>query len=605
MHPNAVIAIAASANQERLTPRDLRRRGGLRALAAPGLRHRAALERVADRENPRAKGVLLGQHGMITWGDDDKACYETDARRSSTGPRATSRRATGASRRSAGRSTQPLAGRGAPPRCSPRSCPWLRGRVSASSGASSARSRTTRRCCASSTASTRPRLAELGTSCPDHFLRTKIKPLFVDWNPQARGRRRAARRRWTRASRSTARTTRPTTSAASGPSSPADARPEPDGRPHPRPGHDRLGQEQERVARDRRVLQLRDRGDARRGGDRPSTRRCRSRRPSTSSTGRSRRPSCGACRPRRSWTAQVVVVVGAGSGIGKAAAHRAGEGGRARRLRGPARPAAAAGDGAGDRRHATARASAWPARGICGCGPAIGLGCDITDRESVARHARPGRPGLRRPRLASSSPRASSCRRTRTAASRTSSGRSPSASTSPAPTSSPTRPTQILAGAGPAGQPRAHHQRQRGRGQEGQPGLRHQQGRGQPPRARAGGRDGAARPRQRRGAGHRGEGQHHVPARPRDRLAGASTRSPSATMRRPRRCGTSWPSSTPSARCPSTRSPRPTRPRRSSCCSATGCARPPARSSPWTAACTRRSCASRGGLGAAKPPTII
>ena len=28
-----------------------------------------------------------------------------------------------------------------------------------------------------------PRLAELGTSCPDHFLRTKIKPLYVDWNP--------------------------------------------------------------------------------------------------------------------------------------------------------------------------------------------------------------------------------------------------------------------------------------------------------------------------------------------------------------------------------------------------------------------------------------
>jgi rhamnulose-1-phosphate aldolase/alcohol dehydrogenase len=28
------------------------------------------------------------------------------------------------------------------------------------------------------------RLAEIGTSCPDHFLRTKIKPLFVDWDPQ-------------------------------------------------------------------------------------------------------------------------------------------------------------------------------------------------------------------------------------------------------------------------------------------------------------------------------------------------------------------------------------------------------------------------------------
>ncbi|HEY2342276.1 MAG TPA: bifunctional rhamnulose-1-phosphate aldolase/short-chain dehydrogenase, partial [Chthoniobacteraceae bacterium] len=28
------------------------------------------------------------------------------------------------------------------------------------------------------------RLAELGTSCPDHFLRTKIKPLYVEWDPQ-------------------------------------------------------------------------------------------------------------------------------------------------------------------------------------------------------------------------------------------------------------------------------------------------------------------------------------------------------------------------------------------------------------------------------------
>jgi rhamnulose-1-phosphate aldolase/alcohol dehydrogenase len=32
-----------------------------------------------------------------------------------------------------------------------------------------------------------PRLAELGTSCPDHFLRTKIKPLYVDWNPGEEG----------------------------------------------------------------------------------------------------------------------------------------------------------------------------------------------------------------------------------------------------------------------------------------------------------------------------------------------------------------------------------------------------------------------------------
>src|SRR6202012_3334918 len=27
------------------------------------------------------------------------------------------------------------------------------------------------------------KLAHLGTSCPDHFIRTKIRPLFIDWDP--------------------------------------------------------------------------------------------------------------------------------------------------------------------------------------------------------------------------------------------------------------------------------------------------------------------------------------------------------------------------------------------------------------------------------------
>src|SRR6185295_17896995 len=30
-----------------------------------------------------------------------------------------------------------------------------------------------------------PRLAALGTSCPDHFLRTKVRPLVVDLSPDA------------------------------------------------------------------------------------------------------------------------------------------------------------------------------------------------------------------------------------------------------------------------------------------------------------------------------------------------------------------------------------------------------------------------------------
>jgi rhamnose utilization protein RhaD (predicted bifunctional aldolase and dehydrogenase) len=30
------------------------------------------------------------------------------------------------------------------------------------------------------------RRAELGTSCPDHFIRTKIKPLYVPWDPSSK-----------------------------------------------------------------------------------------------------------------------------------------------------------------------------------------------------------------------------------------------------------------------------------------------------------------------------------------------------------------------------------------------------------------------------------
>ena len=29
------------------------------------------------KENPHAKGILLGHHGMSSWNDDDRTCYET------------------------------------------------------------------------------------------------------------------------------------------------------------------------------------------------------------------------------------------------------------------------------------------------------------------------------------------------------------------------------------------------------------------------------------------------------------------------------------------------------------------------------------------------
>ena len=65
-----------------------------------------------------------------------------------------------------------------------------------------------------------PRLAELGTSCPDHFLRTKIKPLYVDWDPQTGDTRRVEKQTAPPAWRSIARITRPITRSASTPTRP-------------------------------------------------------------------------------------------------------------------------------------------------------------------------------------------------------------------------------------------------------------------------------------------------------------------------------------------------------------------------------------------------
>ena len=83
------------------------------------------------------------------------------------------------------------------------------------------------------------------------------------------------------------------------PRQPGAARPERGGLPRPRRRHDHLRQGQGDGADLGRVLRQRHQRDARRRPRSRSTAACRSRRPSTSSTGCSRRPSCSACRSRR------------------------------------------------------------------------------------------------------------------------------------------------------------------------------------------------------------------------------------------------------------------------------------------------------------------
>ncbi len=179
LHPNAVIAIAASVNQERLC----REIYGDDVIYVPWQRPGFDIGLMIERliaENPRARGVLLGHHGMSSWSNDDKTCYETaleiiDRAASYIEARDRGPRTFGGPRHT---SLDPTRRR----RVLTEILPFLRGQVSAA-----------RRFVGTVQDDDRmlrfvnsidgPRLAALGTSCPDHFLRTKIKPLFVEWTP--------------------------------------------------------------------------------------------------------------------------------------------------------------------------------------------------------------------------------------------------------------------------------------------------------------------------------------------------------------------------------------------------------------------------------------
>ena len=135
------------------------------------------------KDNPQAKGVLLGHHGMSSWSNDDKTCYETaleiiDRARRYIEAHDKGERTFGGQRYAA------LPQRDAATRA--RRDPAVAARPGfGRAGASSATVQDDPKMLRFVNSVDGPRLAELGTSCPDHFLRTKIKPLFVDWDPAA------------------------------------------------------------------------------------------------------------------------------------------------------------------------------------------------------------------------------------------------------------------------------------------------------------------------------------------------------------------------------------------------------------------------------------
>jgi len=185
MHPNAIISIAASKNCAALTKEIFGGEMDYVPWMRPGFELGLAMQEIS-RKNPGVKAIMMGQHGFISWDDDDKTCYLETLRFIETAAEFIEKKYAakgGDAAAFGGAKYQSLA----PEKRAEifaAILPWLRGQVSQQKrfiGTVQDDEKILRFVNSRDAA----RLSELGTSCPDHFLRTKIKPLFVDWNPQA------------------------------------------------------------------------------------------------------------------------------------------------------------------------------------------------------------------------------------------------------------------------------------------------------------------------------------------------------------------------------------------------------------------------------------
>jgi rhamnulose-1-phosphate aldolase/alcohol dehydrogenase len=180
LHPDAGIAIATAAKGEALTADCFGNRVAWVPWRRPGFQLGLDLAKIRDA-NPGAIGVVLGGHGITAWGDTSEQCEANSLDIIRSAERFIVER---------GRA-DPFGGmiEGYGPLLEPE----RRERAAALAATLRRLASTDRRQVGHFTdaevvldflsRTEHPRLAALGTSCPDHFLRTKVRPMVLDLPP--------------------------------------------------------------------------------------------------------------------------------------------------------------------------------------------------------------------------------------------------------------------------------------------------------------------------------------------------------------------------------------------------------------------------------------
>ena len=182
LHPDWGIALAAAANgREKME--EFNKTYGHKLVWLPWQRpgfELGMMLRKAVQDNPGCDGIVLGGHGLFTWGNTQRECYlNTITIIDQLGQFVMGHAEKKGEKTFGGQACKTLANHR---ELAIDIFPYIRGRVSVQTrliGHFNDLPEVQRFVNSADAA----KLAHLGTSCPDHFIRTKIRPLFVPWTP--------------------------------------------------------------------------------------------------------------------------------------------------------------------------------------------------------------------------------------------------------------------------------------------------------------------------------------------------------------------------------------------------------------------------------------
>lgn len=176
VHPDALIALAASSGGEQATREIWGGAVGWLPWKRPGFELGVQIrDHVAA--NPGLRGIMLGGHGIICWGEDSKSCYDNTIGLIADAARYLNEKLKGKPA-FGGQKMTPL-DKAARADVAARLMPRLRALMSGKRGKLGHFDDSPETLEFVGSADFE-RLAAIGTSCPDHFLRTKIAPLTLD-----------------------------------------------------------------------------------------------------------------------------------------------------------------------------------------------------------------------------------------------------------------------------------------------------------------------------------------------------------------------------------------------------------------------------------------